>query len=134
MFRHHVFECRGPLQTYRSSWRQEQQNSNVILCSIELILEFADALGAEILQRGLTGRSLAPAIQVEDRCGHQRDWNRTDNVCSFHWNHRVPGPAIAFATNCGNKMEIKTKPADTHNRTNATVLVWRLHFRARRAR
>ena len=89
-----MIECRGPLQTYGSSWRQEQQNSNVILCSIELILEFADALGAEILQRGLTGRSLAPAIQVEDRCGHQRDWNRTDNVCSFIGITEFPGQLL----------------------------------------
>jgi hypothetical protein len=30
-------------------------------------------------------------------------------------------------------MEIKTKAAETHNRTDAMVLVRRLHFRARRA-
>ena len=85
-----MIECRGPLQTYRSSWRQEQQNSNVILCSIELILDFTDALGAEILKRGLTGRSLASAIQVEDCGGQQRDWNRTYNECSFHWITEIP--------------------------------------------
>ena len=128
-----MIECRGPLQTYGSSWRQEQQNSNIVLFSIEFVLDFADALGAEILQRGLTCRSLAPAIQVEECCGQQRDYKRTDDVCSFQWNHRAPGPAMAFAMICGNKMEIKTKPADTHNRTNAMLLVRRLHFRARRA-
>ena len=73
MFRHHVFECRGPLQTYRSRRRQEQQNSNVILCSVEMILDLADALDAKILQRRLTGGNLAPTIQVEACCGQQRD-------------------------------------------------------------
>jgi hypothetical protein len=34
---------------------------------------------------------------------------------------------------CAKKMDINTKPADAHNRTNATVLVRRLHLRARRA-
>jgi hypothetical protein len=34
---------------------------------------------------------------------------------------------------CGKKIEIKTKPADAHNKTEATVLVRRVHFRARRA-
>ena len=62
----------------------------MILCSIELILDFADALGAEILHWRLTGRSLARAMQVEDCRGQQRDWNRTANVCSFHWITEIP--------------------------------------------
>ena len=36
-FRHHVIECRGPLQAYWSSWRQEQQDSWLVLRGVELV-------------------------------------------------------------------------------------------------
>jgi hypothetical protein len=45
--RQNVIDCRGPLQTYGSSWGQEQQDAGISLWCIEVILTLIDILGSD---------------------------------------------------------------------------------------
>ena len=112
-----LLDCRGPLQTFPSSRRQQYQQAHAGR-SVELLFE---ASNVEVGKRGLSGRRVMGNDSGACRVEQQDD----DGAEAFH-------PANISASTCGNAIEITTKTAALHSRMALRTLGLRLHFLARR--
>ena len=120
-------ECRGPLQTYRSSRRHKHEDTDGIGGGVKRVFEGCDIRGIQSHEWSLALRSCAAAVKIEEECPNQYGQSKNNHFFSAHF-YLARRSATKFAITCGNRVKISTIAAENHNRTLLRIPCSLPHF------
>jgi hypothetical protein len=128
-------KCRGPLQTYRSSGGQHDDQSHVIRRRIERLFYRRDVRTIQPNERLLAVRHTASPKEIETQERYNCDRKESgDDAFAFQLaflSYLAKKFATRFAMICGNRIETTTTTAEDHRRMALRTFGRELHCLAR---